>query len=220
MTFDFSPGTHGLNSTSLTEIHQDNIAIILRLRKHFDRNLNRVNSVKPSSAQTAALCEMRKLQELNQTIQNVLQVQNAFLPNYVKAIIELQFLYGLRIGEALKIDYSCILFNGQIKVQGAKSSENRFVYPVKYLEFWNHIRKNQIIIPPTFDRFYFYRLYKRLGIFQIMGKNKNNSVTHSLRYMFILQLLDDGENIEAIKEIIGHKSINSTMHYISNLYEN
>lgn len=208
------------NSVTLPEDTQRILRDLNLITLPNNRIYLKVKSVKKPFAQSLAMCEVPKLSQLKNTLNNILDKRNTQLGIYEKAIIELQFLYGLRISEALNIHYSDVLFNGSIKIKGIKGSENRIVYPVQFRDFWIHLHNSSATIPASYNRFYFYRIYKKFGISGIMGSNTNTSVTHYLRYMFVKQLVDSGQDFQQIKHILGHKSIKSTIHYLNNLNEN
>ena len=182
-----------------------------------NRIYQKVKAVKRLSAQTSRPCDESTLRALQNILKNVCSRNNTQVGTYEKAIIELQFLYGLRISEALNIHFSDVLFNGSIKIKGSKGSENRIVYPVEYRDFWIHLHNSKATIPSSYNRFYFYRIYKKYGISGIIGDNVNTSVTHYLRFMFVQQLVSSGQDPEQLQQILGHKSIRSTIHYLTKL---
>ncbi len=187
------------------------------------RSKNRIsfrdNSVLKPSAQLTGLCVAGNLSALNKILIRVMASANTQVGIYEKAVIELQFLYGLRISEVLGIKWQDILFNGSINIKGLKGSESRLVYPVQYRDFWINFHNSKSTIGSSYNRFYFYRIFKKFGIYSIMVGNSKASVTHYLRYMFVQQLKNSGKTKEQIQQIIGHKSIKSTLHYISKLNE-
>lgn len=176
-----------------------------------------VKSVKKVSAQNIELCELRDLTVLGQTIRRMLDPANTQIAAYEKAVIELQFLYGLRIAEVLAITYADVTVLGHIKVKGLKGSGDRIVYPVSFREFWQKVRMSKLTFSKGYNRWYFYRLYKKFGVYEILGNNKKMSVTHVLRYNYILSLLNSGMNTIEIQEVIGHKQLESTLHYVNKL---
>ena len=216
---------------NLYDFDQTNFEASVQMDSEFSKTVDEVNkirhsihlsehlakSVKSLLAHSDSLCENRKLQDLQFILGRHISVSNHNLPAYVKSIIELQFLFGLRISEALQIDHSQVMFNGAINIRGLKGSNDRFVYPVKYRDFWLQVKRSNSSPGQYYNRFYFYRLYKKIGISGLLSFNKNHSVTHYMRYMYVLQLLKETDNVESIKNLLGHKSIKSTMHYIEKL---
>lgn len=195
-------------------------ASLVKLGKFIDRaNTLGVgdDSVKSLSAQFATLCELPTDLGPVITLDKVLSASNKNLTESDKAVMELQLLYGLRITEVLRIDYTAITSLGSIRIRGLKSSEDRLVTPVIYQSFWLKMRTACTCFPSSLNRFYFYRLYKRIGLYDVFGSNKNKSVTHMLRYNYVCSLIQSDMNIFEIQQLLGHKSINSTIHYVDNI---
>jgi integrase len=169
------------------------------------------------SAQNNELYRSRIVDNLAVNFHKLLSRENTELSRVDKAVMELQLLYGLRISEVLGIKSADIGINGDIRVKGLKGSNNRVVYSVIYKEFWQGMREFGYNIPSFYNRFHFHRLYKKKGIYQVFGNNKNTSVTHSLRYNYIITLLEKGLTELEIKNVIGHKVVNNTINYINNV---
>lgn len=177
-------------------------------------------SVSSLPAQTATQCLA-----VNEVLREDLVVKFCALENrvqadFVKAITELLYVSGCRISEALNVKIGDVMENGQIRINGLKGSSNRIVQPVLYRQYWLRLKRNGTSIPTYFSRYYFYRIYKKFGIYNQISKGQCLSVTHSLRYNYINQLLLSGMEAEEIQNIIGHRSVKSTLYYISNLTNN
>lgn len=193
-----------------------------RLKNQTDNKnegVTRSNSDKPLSAQYIKLYSPVKVQGVISILNSTMDKGNTTLSEYEKGIIELQFYYGIRISEALRIRHTDITDIGQILIKGMKGSNSKVVYPILYKEFWLRVKRNKTNIPESYNRFYFYRLYKKIGLSQVMGKNKNNSVTHLLRYNYLINLMQNGITVDNLQQSIGHKSLKSTLHYVNKIRE-
>ena len=135
------------------------------------------------------------------------------LPLSVQTVIELQMLYGLRISEVLGIANRDLTSQGLIKVRGAKGSSDRFIYSVRFGYYCDYVRINSIAKLCDYSRYYFYRLYKRLGIYARFNGNEVNSVTHYFRHRLMELNKKDGLSIEDSRKFIGHKRLSSTKKY-------
>ncbi|MBA7564635.1 Tyrosine recombinase XerD [subsurface metagenome] len=140
--------------------------------------------------------------------------KNTSEPDYVKAIIELLFLYGLRISEAIAITHIDISAAGVIRVKGQKGSNDRFVRPISYSHLWAFIRDCQVSYQGVYSRQYFYRLLKKYGFFSYYGGNVNMSVTHMFRHEFARDLMSCFREIETVQKGLGQKSKKSTEYYV------
>lgn len=135
------------------------------------------------------------------------------LPRVLLAVIELQLLYGLRISECLNINTSDISPTGHIRIRGAKGSNDRIVIPYRFSSFWRNEAVAILPLGNVYSRFWFYRQYRNLGLCAIFGNSKVKSVTHLFRHLNILSLKESFNETGLTKQFIGHKSINSTLHY-------
>lgn len=139
-----------------------------------------------------------------------------FLAEIDKVVIHLSLDYGLRISEILNLTFSDLLPGMKVLIRGLKHSNNRIISNVFYWEYLKLFLKSNKSIGSIYSRFYYYRLFRRLGIsFEINGSSKK-AVTHAGRHLNGLMLHSSGVQTEDIKTFIGHKNIKSTNFYIQN----
>lgn len=144
-------------------------------------------------------------------------------------IIELFYNCGIRLAELIGLKLMDVNLNKQqIKVLGKRNKER--VVPVtagfcKKASIYFDWRKEQPIAVPEFfiskngqpiNRKYVYRLVKRkLACYSTIEKKS----PHVLRHTFATHMLDNGADINAIKEILGHASLAATQVYTHNTIE-
>ena len=144
-----------------------------------------------------------------------------------RSIIETLYGCGLRVSELINLKISDLFFDeGFIKVTG-KGDKQRFVpigsLTVKYIELYRReIRIHQQINPLAKDTLYLNRRgnsLTRAMIFHIIkelteksGINKNIS-PHTFRHSFATHLLENGADLRAIQQMLGHESITTTEIY-------
>ncbi|WP_423819507.1 site-specific tyrosine recombinase XerD [Salinimicrobium sp. TIG7-5_MAKvit] len=145
-----------------------------------------------------------------------------------RAILETLYGCGLRVSELTNLRLSDLFFEeGFIKVTG-KGSKSRFV-PIaestcKYIELYlHHIRAHQDIQKGHEDTLFLNRRGKQLTramIFTIIkrlatitGLHKNIS-PHTFRHSFATHLLENGADLRAIQQMLGHESITTTEIYV------
>lgn len=140
---------------------------------------------------------------------------NSTLAVEVKAVIELMLYSGCRISQALSITSTDILLNGTIRIRGNKRSDDVITRCILFKEFWinNRIYINSIL--SNYNRFFFYRLFKKYGITFKLPHKTNYNVTHSLRQLFIDSLNVNDVSCELIKKSVGHKNVKSQEYYKS-----
>jgi site-specific recombinase XerD len=173
----------------------------------------RIKPVVPSSAQTNKLL-YKNTDNVNQFTSVVSELfTNVNTPLFLQAVVELQFLYGLRISEVLNIERSDVSSSGYIRVKGLKNSNSRIVRPVRYLHFWQSSGSHLLPLCNTYSRFYFYRKYKELGLSMKYEGRSNNSVTHLFRHEVVQDLQRSFDETSTTQKFLGHKNIKNTQRY-------
>jgi integrase/recombinase XerD len=144
-----------------------------------------------------------------------------------RAIIETLYGCGLRVSELIHLNISDLFFDeGFIKVTG-KGDKQRFV-PIGNLtkkfitNYRKEIRNHQQVFPQAKDTLFLNRRGKgltRAMIFTIV-KNltekagiKKTISPHTFRHSFATHLLENGANLRAIQQMLGHESITTTEIY-------
>lgn len=145
-----------------------------------------------------------------------------------RAILETLYGCGLRVSELTDLRLSDLFFKeGFIKVTG-KGNKSRFV-PIaeatcKYIDLYlTHIRSHQDIQKGHEDTLFLNRRGKKLTramIFTIIkrlteatGLRKKVS-PHTFRHSFATHLLENGADLRAIQQMLGHESITTTEIYV------
>lgn len=173
-----------------------------------------VKSILTLPAQSIQLCDpmRRQVSGFSSTMTKVFARND--ISHVEKAVIELQYLYALRIQEVLDIDYYDIYPGGQILIKSEKGSNNRIVVPVLFRESWYGKTGMDLPLSRIYNRFYFYRLYKKLGFYAKFKGNENYSVTHFFRHELIEQLQKSGMSTEDIKLFTAHRSEGGIAAYV------
>ena len=144
-----------------------------------------------------------------------------------RAILETLYGCGLRVSELINLKISDLFFDEDfIKVSG-KGNKERLV-PIgpiteKYISIYrNEIRRHQDIAPTAKDTLFLNRRGKpltRAMIFTIVkqlaekaGIHKTIS-PHTFRHSFATHLLENGADLRAIQQMLGHESITTTEIY-------
>ncbi|WP_022670264.1 site-specific tyrosine recombinase/integron integrase [Hippea alviniae] len=139
-------------------------------------------------------------------------------------IVRLMYASGLRISEIVNLKISDIMFeSGFVKVKG-KGNKERFV-PVD-LKTINAIRhyiesfRKQIKGYANSDYLFISnrgKPFSRQGLWKIIKKRFNrlgyNIHPHMLRHMFATHMIENGANIRAVQEMLGHENITTTQIY-------
>jgi len=146
-------------------------------------------------------------------------------------VLELLFGTGIRLAELLKIKESDIdLYNKKILIFGKRSKE-RFV-PIhktlvgeleKYLQqkkaqqFQNI--SEELIVSKEGKPAYAKMVYQIVKKYLSMITSQKKRSPHVLRHTFATALLDNGADLNAIKELLGHAGLTATQVYTHNSAE-
>ena len=145
-----------------------------------------------------------------------------------RAIIETLYGCGLRVSELIDLKISDLFFDeGFIKVTG-KGDKQRFVpiseYTVKFIHIYkDQVRIHQDIKPEATDTLFLNRRGNKLTramIFTIVRRLteaagiKKKVSPHTFRHSFATHLLENGADLRAIQQMLGHESITTTEVYV------
>lgn len=166
------------------------------------------------------------LQEIDDLISSVNLSKNEGERN--KAIVETLYGCGLRVSEVINLRLSDLFFKeGFIKVTG-KGDKERFV-PIgsvteEYITSYIENSRNEVPVQKSFTDVVFLnrrgKMLTRAMIFTIVrnlaesaGLNKKIS-PHTFRHSFATHLLENGADLRAIQQMLGHESITTTEIYV------
>jgi hypothetical protein len=113
----------------------------------------------------------------------------------------------------LRIKPSDVTFMGHIKIKSLKGSNDRIVLPLFFRSFWATAGSGLLPLSNYYSRFYFYRLFKKLGYYSKFGDNKVNSVTHFFRHQLILNLKQQNVPDDVISHFISHRNLKNLDYY-------
>jgi len=143
-----------------------------------------------------------------------------------RAMLEVLYGCGLRVSELINLKLSDLFFNdGFIRVTG-KGDKQRLVpigdMAIKEIEWYRRIRQTHKIDPKSEDMLFLNRHGKglsRIMVFKIIkdlatkiGLEKNIS-PHTFRHSFATHLIENGADLRAVQEMLGHESILTTEIY-------
>lgn len=145
--------------------------------------------------------------------------------NYV--IIEVLYGCGLRVSELVNLKMSNVYEEEQILQVIGKGDKQRWVpinpHALELLDIYIHNVRVQYSIKPGEEKYVFInRLGRHLSrnyVFMFLqqavknaGLNKHVS-PHSLRHSFATELVENGADLRAVQEMLGHESISTTEIY-------
>jgi integrase/recombinase XerC len=162
------------------------------------------------------------------TLKEINSIFNFELKNFIdyrdKALLEILYSTGGRVSEISNTDISDIEFsNARFKVKG-KGNEERYLFlnndSISALNEYIKIRKGKFskTTKPLFVNNRGDRITDR-GIFYVVEKRGKSAgfvekiTPHTFRHSFATELLNQGADIRAVQELLGHKSLSTTQIY-------
>ncbi len=148
-----------------------------------------------------------------------------------RLIINLLYQTGIRRAELIQLKINQFdVSNKTIKVLGKRNKER--IIPLsfelvnqieKYLELRKEIVESDFLTifstskgKPLYDKF----VYKIVNHYLSLITEKQKRSPHVLRHTFATQMLDNGAELNAVKEILGHSSLSSTQIYTHGSIQN
>ena len=148
--------------------------------------------------------------------------KNDFHGHRDKLIIEVFYFTGIRLMELLNIHVSDIDFiNSIIKVLGKRNKErliplsNNTLRDIKFF-IRKYNLKSYLFTNINNDKLYAKKVYRVVNKYISMVSSIKKKSPHVLRHSFATHMLNNGADINAIKELLGHASLSATQVYTHN----
>lgn len=160
---------------------------------------------------------------------NTVSEKNDFKTIRNKLIIELLYSTGIRKSELINIKESDVdFYQKTIKILGKRNKE-RFVPLLdsviisikKYQELQKNYSKNEghLLINEKGNKISKSLVYGVINYYFSNVSTKEKKSPHILRHSFATHLLNEGANLNSVKELLGHSSLASTQVYTHNSLE-
>lgn len=214
-----------------SKMNRANATILRRLSstKHFYRFLEKEKILNDSVPRIDSPRAIKKLPVTLsvEEVEALLEAPDLEKPEGLrdKAMLELMYSSGLRVSELIDLERSNVNFqHGIITIYGKGNKERRvpigefaLEYLVKYLE---DVRVNNVGKDTKFlflnrygkplSRQYFFRQVKKYATYAGI---KEDISPHTLRHSFATHMLDNGAELRAVQEMLGHQNIATTQIY-------
>lgn len=154
-------------------------------------------------------------------------VDDTFEGKRNKLIIELFYATGIRLSELINLKQTDVdMYASQLKVLGKRNKERI----IPFSDALKHEIANYIEAKPISDTEYLFinkngkKLYEKL-VYRIVNSNlalittANKKSPHVLRHTFATQMLNNGADLNAVKELLGHANLSATQVYTHNTVE-
>jgi integrase/recombinase XerC len=148
--------------------------------------------------------------------------ENSFIGSRDKLIIEVFYLTGIRLSELIGIQLKDFNFESlTLKIFGKRNKER--LVPLSF-NIVNDIQKfikkynlNSLLFTnETQEKLYPKKVYRIVNHYIGKVSSVNKKSPHVLRHSFATHMLNNGADINAIKEILGHSNLSATQIYTHN----
>ena len=142
-----------------------------------------------------------------------------------KAMLEVMYATGMRVTELIDLNVDDVnLEMGVIKCSGSKKSRAIPLYPAALKALGMYLREiRDIMVQSDDEKALFVNVsgvrMSRQGFWKILKHYQNTAhidkeiTPHTLRHSFAVHLLENGADIGAVQELMGHSDISSTQMY-------
>lgn len=146
-----------------------------------------------------------------------------------RLVLELFYLSGMRLSELVNLKMNDInTYNLTVKVLGKRNKER--IIPItqqfvdnykKYLNYREEIspKSNYIFLTEKGDKIYEKLVYRLVNKYLSLVTTADKKSPHVIRHTFATHMLNNGADLNTIKEILGHASLSATQVYTHNTIE-
>ena len=162
------------------------------------------------------------------SVMEMLGAENTFEGTRDRLIVELFYSTGIRRAELISIKTADVSFAQKtLKVLGKRSKER--IVPLlpsvlasikNYMDFREGLElildKDRLFLTPKGVKIYETLVYRIINSYFSKASEKVKKSPHILRHSFATHLLNEGADINSVKELLGHSSLASTQVYTQN----
>ena len=160
-----------------------------------------------------------------ESLLNGVEFDDGFIGERDKLIIELFYVTGIRLSELINIKISDLNFdNNLVKVLGKRNKERLIPLSSRIVKELQFFIENYKIDNYLFTNLGGTKVYTKL-VYRVVNKyigkisSINKKSPHILRHTFATHMLNNGADINAIKELLGHANLSATQVYTHNTIE-
>jgi len=160
-----------------------------------------------------------------ESLLNEVKFEDGFVGKRNKLIIELFYVTGIRLSELIEIKIIDINFDDNlVKVLGKRNKERLIPVSQRIIKELKYFIAKYNISNHLFTNMHGKKVYTKL-VYRVVNKyigeisSINKKSPHILRHTFATHMLNNGADINAIKELLGHANLSATQVYTHNTIE-
>ncbi|EDP95679.1 tyrosine-type recombinase/integrase [Kordia algicida OT-1] len=182
---------------------------------------------KHKALKTAKKVQVPFSQKEMDIVLNAVEFKNDFEGVRNKTIIEMFYATGMRRSELINLKQSDIDYTAKtIRILGKRNKE-RIVPLLQKLEAQlkeyilhrkqiDNQKKEELFLTAKGNKIYSNLVYRLINDYFSIASTKVKKSPHMLRHTFATHLLNQGADLNAVKELLGHASLASTQVYTHN----
>lgn len=220
---------------SLTKKGMSNLSINRKVSslKSFYKFLQKIGEIETNPLVGHKALKVQKKIQVPFSKKEILEVMDSIQGDDFESVrnrllIEMLYATGIRRTELINIKVSDIDFSENvIRILGKRNKE-RFV-PIlstmltsihNYLPMRNELSENDyLFVTSKGNKIYETLVYRIINSYFSLASTKLKRSPHILRHSFATHLLNEGANLNSVKELLGHSSLASTQVYTKNSLE-
>ena len=153
--------------------------------------------------------------------------EDSFSGKRDKMILYLFYQTGIRLSELIDIK-DVDVRNGELKVLGKRNKEriiplSNNIQPLidQYLNLKDKLgfKKKYFFVTDNGNKLYEKFVYRKVNYYLSMVSSKHKKSPHILRHTFATHMLNNGADLNSIKEILGHENLSATQVYTHNTFQ-
>ena len=155
------------------------------------------------------------------------EFEDSFSGKRDKMILYFFYQTGIRLSELIGLK-DVDVRNGELKVLGKRNKEriiplSNNIQPLidQYLTLRNtlDIKTSHFFVTDKGNKLYEKFVYRKVNRYLSMVSSKQKKSPHILRHTFATHMLNNGADLNAIKEILGHENLSATQVYTHNTFQ-
>ena len=153
--------------------------------------------------------------------------ENSFSGKRDKMILYFFYQTGIRLSELIGLK-DVDVRNGELKVLGKRNKErviplSNNIQPLidQYLTLKKtlDVKNKYFFVTDKGNKLYEKFVYRKVNHYLSMVSSKQKKSPHILRHTFATHMLNNGADLNAIKEILGHENLSATQVYTHNTFQ-
>ena len=143
-----------------------------------------------------------------------------------RLMIAILYQTGIRLSELIELKWSDVS-KQEFKVTGKRNKQR--IVPLSsgiqelIILYKNNPQKKShptwLLTTDNFDKLYEKFVYRKVNYYLSLVSSKQKKSPHILRHTFATHMLNNGADLNAIKELLGHESLSATQVYTHNTFE-